>query len=445
MEDREQRARRGADEPLVALLPWGFAIEDFLDPNGLTIDTFCESFRGSWMFSYADALRTVGVETLFVCFSRTLKGVTRRSHVPTGAGILFLPLPRAYRSVMGVARDPYGRTVRQMFGGKALPVAPLLAPAKELLPYLSTPVRLLARELRRDGVASVLCQEYEFPRFDVCVLSKPVHGFRVFGVYQGGDYRRWRLERLVRPRAIRGCDGLIVGPSAEVERVARVYGPAATRVARILNPVDVEVFRPIDRRAARERLRLSPTARIAVWHGRVQLPKKGLDVLLKAWAELGREHGTAESVLLLVGGGEDASRVAAEIRRCGFDNVVFVNRMIHDPHELRTYLGAADVYVIPSRHEGFAVAPIEAMACGLPVVASDAGGMIDIVGSGAEGAGIVVRREDPVALAAALHELLADEARSESLGRVARRRAVDEFSLEVAGAALRSFLLADGR
>ena len=66
MESSEQRSGRGAKRPLVALLPWGFAIEDFLDPNGLTLDTFCRSFRGSWMFSYADALRTAEVETIFV-------------------------------------------------------------------------------------------------------------------------------------------------------------------------------------------------------------------------------------------------------------------------------------------------------------------------------------------------------------------------------------------
>ncbi len=441
MEDRGQRSGSGAEKPLVAILPWGFAIEDFLDPNGLTLDTFCRSFRGSWMFSYADALRTADVETIFVCFSRALKTVTRRVHEPTGARVLFLPLPSVYRTVAREARNPYGRTVRQMFGHKALPATALLAPVKELLPYLSTPVRLLARELRREGVASVLCQEYEFPRFDVCVLSKPIHRLPVFGVYQGGDYRRWRLEELVRPRTIRMCDGLVVGPGAEVERVARLYGPSATKIARVLNPVDVEVFRPIDRQAARQRLGLSATARIAAWHGRVQLPKKGLDVLLEAWLELAQRSDTAERVLLLVGDGEDAPELAAEILRRRLTNVVFVNRMIHDPHELRTYLGAADVYVIPSRHEGLAVAPIEAMACGLPVVASDAGGMTDVVGSGTERAGIVVRREDPAALAAALHELLGDEERSCSLGGLARRRAVEEFSLEVVGAALRAFLL----
>ncbi len=438
MESSEQRSGSGAKRPLVALLPWGFAIEDFLDPNGLTLDTFCRSFRGSWMFSYADALRTAEVETIFVCFSRTVKTVVRRTHEPTGAGVLILPLPRVFRTL---ARDPYGRTVRQMFGRRAAPATPLLAPVKVVLPYLSTPVRLLARELQREGVASVLCQEYEFPRFDICVLSKPLHRLRVFGVFQGSDYRRWRLERLVRPRAISRCDGLIVGPAAEVERVAELYGTAAPKIARILNPVDVDVFRPTDRQAARRRLGLPAGARIAVWHGRVELPKKGLDVLVESWAELTRRQNAGARVLLLVGDGEDASRLETEIRRRDLDNVVFVNRMIHDPHELRTYLGAADVYVIASRHEGLAVAPIEAMACGLPVVASGAGGMADIVGSGVAEAGIVVPPEDPVALAGALHELLADEARSSSLGAVARRRAVEEFSLEVVGAALRQFLL----
>jgi starch synthase len=162
---------------------------------------------------------------------------------------------------------------------------------------------------------------------------------------------------------------------------------------------------------------------------------------LDAWAELARREDAAERVLLLVGDGEDAPRISTEIARSGLDNVAFVNRMIHDRHELRTYLAAADVYVFPSRHEGLAVAPIEAMACGLPVVAADAGGVIDIVGTGPEGAGIVVEREDPVALAEALQGLLEDETRSRLLGTAARRRAVSKFSLEAVGAALRSFLV----
>src|SRR5207249_1362666 len=122
-----------------------------------------------------------------------------------------------------------------------------------------------------------------------------------------------------------------------------------------------------DHETGRVRLGLPPTARVVVWHGRLHVWKKGLDVLLDAW-ELVRER-VEDARLVLVGDGPDAGVVAERAKdRPG---VVLVDRLVHDVGELRGYLTAGDVYVFPSRHEGFAVAPIEAMSCGLPIVAAD--------------------------------------------------------------------------
>jgi glycosyltransferase involved in cell wall biosynthesis len=93
------------------------------------------------------------------------------------------------------------------------------------------------------------------------------------------------------------------------------------------------------------------------------------------------------------------------------------------------------VYAFPSRHEGFPVAPIEAMACGLPVVAAEAQGVEDLVAD----SGVVVGRGDSGALADALASLLDDPARRRELGEAARRRVEQEFSLEAVGVRLRTF------
>jgi glycosyltransferase involved in cell wall biosynthesis len=428
--------------PVVALIPWGLSIEDFLEPNGLTLETFCSEFRGSWMFGYIDALRSAGVRTLLVCLSRSVRKPSRLVHLPTGAPVLALPVPRRYQALRRLMADPYGRTTRQTFGGyRGLVGWPVLAPLKELAPYLATPVRPLLRELRREGIDAVLCQEYEFPRFDICALAGKIRGLRVFAVFQGGDYRRWQVERLTRPVAVRMCDGLIIGAIGEVDRVRSLYGLPDGKLARIPNPVDVQLWRPTDRRAARSLLGLPDEARIAVWHGRVQLPKKGLDVLLEAWVAICRDSDPRDLRLVLVGDGEHAAAVVDLIAQSGLDNIVFVNQLLHDPAQLRTYLAAADVFVFPSRHEGLAVAPIEAMACGLPIVATDSGGIRDIVGEGEGSGGVVVPREDAAALAEAVGSLLHDEALRRLLGEHARRRAVEEFSLEAVGQRLRSFLL----
>src|SRR3989442_13698759 len=54
-------------EPTVALLPWGNVLEDFIDTIGVSLETFCNEFTGSYMFGYVDALRRAGVLTVLIC------------------------------------------------------------------------------------------------------------------------------------------------------------------------------------------------------------------------------------------------------------------------------------------------------------------------------------------------------------------------------------------
>jgi len=120
--------------------------------------------------------------------------------------------------------------------------------------------------------------------------------------------------------------------------------------------------------------------------------------------------------------------------------VQWLNEFVHDRTTIRCYLSAGDVYAFASRHEGFPVALIEAMACQLPVVAADAKGVPDILAEGETSGGLVVPRNDAPALARALGRLLGDEAWSRELGRRARRRIETSFSLEAVGIQLRAFL-----
>lgn len=418
----------------VAIVPWGLVLEDFLTPNRLTLDDFCDQFTGSWMFGYADALRETGIRPLIVCVASGVATVTRRTHGPTGTEICLLPPPRAYRALRRLMRDPYGRTVARTFRGPRpvqLPLLPLLFVLKEIAPYLATPVRALAGELTHYGCRIVLCQEYEFPRFDVLVEAGRRHGFSVFGVFQGGDYRRWRVERLVRPATVRRACGLIVGASTEVERAQRQYRPR--RIGRIPNPLDLGVWRPHDREEIRNELGVAATTRVAAWHGRIDIRTKGLDVLLSAWACVSER--TRDSLLLLIGTGADTAAVTELIEGLGLDNVRRVDRYVHDRGEIAHLLSAADVYVFTSRREGFPVAPAEAIACGLPVVGSDVPGMRDVIGDG----GIVVPREDAERTAEEIVRIFADDDLRERLAAAAHARA-QLLGARAVGSLLRDFL-----
>ncbi len=429
-----------AARPFVALFPWGLVLEDFLEPHGLTLDGFCREFRGSWMFGYVEALRSVGVRTVVVAVSAGERQVTWRVHEPSGADVLVVPAPRAYRALRRRMTNPYGRTAQATFplAGRGRLLWAFAAVATQIAPFLSTPRRALARELEKAGCTAMLCQEYEFPRFDACVGVSRRLGIPIFATFQGGDYRRWRLERLTRARAVGAARGLIVASAAEAERVERTYGVPSDRIARIPNPVDTERWRPGDRAAARARVGIAASERVAVWHGRVHVWKKGLDVLLDAWRAV--EPGAPAARLVLIGDGPDASGFEARLAELGDERITFVRSLINDPAMLRDYLVAADVYVFPSRHEGFAVAPIEAMACGLPLVAAAAGGIAEALPDGEESGGLVVPVEDPSALGGALARLLGDVELADRLGGQARRRAVEAFSYAAVGERLAGFL-----
>src|SRR6266581_8455807 len=85
--------------PTIALLPWGNVLEDFLDTIGVSLESFCNEFTGSWMFGYVDALRRVGVRTVLICISAHVARPSRFTHTPTGATICVLPAPRSYRAI----------------------------------------------------------------------------------------------------------------------------------------------------------------------------------------------------------------------------------------------------------------------------------------------------------------------------------------------------------
>lgn len=416
--------QRPAGRPTVALVAWGDRFEDFYDRLGVTLDDFRERLVGDWMFNYVEALRSVGVRTVLFFASAHVQEPLRFRHRPTGATVCVLPSPRIHQKARGL-QDRFWPGSTTML---------------TLSSYLSTPLRLLGRELRRQRCDVILCQDYEHPRFDVCVPLGRLLRLPVFATFQGAARVVGPVEYGLRRLALRACAGLIIGARSERERVRVRYRVPAAKLAQIPNPVDVGVWRPVDRIQARAAVGIPLEARVVGWHGRVEFLRKGLDVLLEAWKRVCDARPGVPLLLLLVGTGRDAGELRRRLAGLRFDNVRWIDRYVHDRGLLALYLSAADVYAFPSRHEGFAVATLEAMACGLPVVAADAPGAADVLEGGERSGGIVVSRADADALAAALGCLLDDEQRSRRLGARARQHVEQRFSLEQVGAELREFL-----
>lgn len=427
-------------QPVIALLHWGDLIEDFLDTIGVSFEAFCKEMTGGWMFGYIDALKLAGVKTVLFCISARVTETRRYTHTPTGATICVLPAPKIYQVIRRPMLDPYAGTVKGVFGDVHGIRRYWLAVLKEVVHHLATPLGLLACELRREGCQAILCQEYEYARFDACVLLGQLMRLPVFATFQGGDFQLSRLERPLRPLTLQATAGLIVATQTEVERVQSRYGLPEAKLARIFNPMDVANWHAMDRSEARAELGISLDAHIVIYHGRIEIYRKGLDTLLEAWEQVLCARPGQDLRLLLVGTGTDADKLRQRIAQMQLKGVMWRDEYVRDRTAILRYLSAADVYTLPSRHEGFPVAPIEAMSIGLPVVATDAPGIPDILQGGEASGGLVVPRGNSIALALALGRILDNETWRHELSKRARCRAVECFSLEAIGKQLRDFL-----
>jgi glycosyltransferase involved in cell wall biosynthesis len=235
------------------------------------------------------------------------------------------------------------------------------------------------RALRRMRPDVVLCQEYEYARFDVIAAMSCFLRYRYAATFQGGQYTFSGLEALVRSWSVRSCSVLVIASAEESERVRNRYRIDGWRVASIPNPLDLGRWPTIDRNAARKELGWSTLARVAICHGRIDIRRKGLDILVEAWRRIIAEQPAPDVRLILVGDGADAAALQLMLDADHIRGLDWHRAYVLDRSLINRFLHAADVYVMASRQEGFPVAPLEAMACGLPVVTTDAPGLAEIV------------------------------------------------------------------
>ncbi len=175
----------------------------------------------------------------------------------------------------------------------------------------------------------------------------------------------------------------------------------------------------LDRQSARRALGLSPEGVRIGWVGRISY-EKGLDVMLDALALL---QGTGITLSVL-GDGDERTELQARAHTLGIGTRVTWHGTVHGAARV---ISAFDAFVLSSRTEGTPIALFEAIAAGVPVVASAVGGVPDVV-SPAEA--MLVRAQDPAALAAAVAGTLDDSAAALERARAARRRLDREFALQ---------------
>jgi glycosyltransferase involved in cell wall biosynthesis len=226
------------------------------------------------------------------------------------------------------------------------------------------------------------------------------------------------MQQFVAPRLA----GIVTVSEASRSEIGRCFGIPEKQVRVVYNGTDAELFRPIPGRTVETDL---------LFVGRTEDRKKGIGTLLQALALL-PEHVTLK---IIDGRIPDHGLVPTLIRRHGLEKRVVLQKRWLELEDLIGEYSSARLAVVPSFFEGFGFPASEAMACGLPVVASAAGALPEVVGSDGH-AGRLVPPRDPQAMAAAIAALLADPARLAQMGRNARARVQHAFRWRDAAAEL---------
>ncbi len=309
--------------------------------------------------------------------------------------------------------------------------------------YLAADLRSLSVTIREERCSALLCQDYENPQFDIATLVARWCNLPIFATFQSG-VQLSRFEGPLRRRAVRACAGLIIPAEIEVERVRARYGISSEKLAHISNPVDVAGWRGGDQLSARAMLGLPIGAKVVVYHGRIEMHYKGVDVLLSAWQALCGSRPEQDLRLILVGSGSDANKLRRLLGSGRFHGVHWTDRHFTRRSELRPFLTAADVYAFAGRYEGQPVALLEAMACGLPIVSTAASGVPDLLGDRTEARGITVPIDDAPALAQRIGQLLDCPRLRHELGSRARQWAESRYDTTIVGEQIRDFMVSRG-
>jgi glycosyltransferase involved in cell wall biosynthesis len=254
---------------------------------------------------------------------------------------------------------------------------------------------------------------------------------RATGAGETGDCR-WqatgRCGGRIR-RVTRRADAVIApSPAIESELLAARY--PAERSVRLDSGVPIPEPQTRERRIqaratigeSNPALSLDETTPLAVYSGRLH-SAKGLAALISAWATVVNRRPDAR--LWIVGEGPDHAALERRVHSLGLPSrVAFVGSF----DAVEDMLFAADVFVLPSFEEGLSIALLEAMAVGLPVVASDIAGNRLVVEPGVTG--LLTPPGDAAALASAIEHVFAGRDRSSALGAAARRRVQEHYSLD---------------
>ena len=228
-------------------------------------------------------------------------------------------------------------------------------------------------------------------------LKKPYivcgHGFDL--------YFSWRFKKAISRLVLKNANVVIALTENMKNDMQKIYN---REIIVIPNGIDVEKFTvPLDKETIRKRLGINDSDKVIIFVGNLR-PVKGVEFLVRAMNVVIQKDVNAK--LILVGDGQQQDylrRMVAELHIERY--VTFTGEVPND--EVFEYLAASDIFVLPSLSEGFSIASLEAMACGLPIIATRVGVLQEIIENGVNG--FLIKTGEPRQISEKVLKLLGDE------------------------------------
>lgn len=284
------------------------------------------------------------------------------------------------------------------------------------------------RRLHAERPFDLIDAHYAYPDGYAAVLLGERLNLPVFITARGTDINLFSRMPLIRPKivkALRQATGIIAVSEAMKTRMSEL-GIPPEKIAVIRNGVDRGVFFPRNRRDVQQRLNLEIEDRVLLSVGAL-VPVKGFDRLIDAMALLKRDAQASRLKLFIIGEGSERRVLESQISKLRLESCV---RLIgaKPQNELADWYSAADLFCLASHSEGCPNVILEALACGLPVVAVDVGGVAELIRS--ELCGRVISPPTAENFAAEIREAFQSVWNREELARLAAIRTWGNVALE---------------
>lgn len=343
-------------------------------------------------------------------------------------------------NVQVITRSHPGLAEREIIDGVEVYRTPILHPSKIIASLSFTFFALRELFAGRDRYQIVHCHEMLSP-MTIGLLAKSLIKRRIVinphrGGYLGDVYKLTQTRPItgsLRLKWVRTQGDGFIAVSREIAGELTGCGITAEKIRFIPYILDTDHYHPVtdeERRSLRAAFARNLDEVEAVWAcfaGRL-VPEKGLDLLLNAFHDIAGRAPQAR--LLLLGDGDQRAALETQARQLGLQEKVHFAGSVEDT---APYLRACDLYVQPSFTEGLPIAMLEAMACGLPTLATAVGGVTDLLRDGQNG--LVIPAHDGERLTTQLERLFTSTELRAALGGPARQDVVNYCAIERVGQA----------